>query len=345
MTAVHAPPADGLQRAYDAWAPILVPALRTAPVWIDPSFASGLGPDFAEALSAAVADSPVDVRVAVGPEIERPPETDLTFYDRLFARLIDDLGHTGPLVFAYFTPSGRSAGVWSYASGPTGMSSRLTTRGEMSALRGSFVLDPRPHLDYCIAAGLHWLGDAEAPELSSYVDGRFGPEVASFFEMHRAGGVNALAAGTTFITAGAALAWVLMRRRAAAAAAGTGTTSLAGTTGRAGTSGAPGRRAVSRSRSCAPVCRHCCTQTRTLQMRTMQLQVRTRNLQTLPPHRRHSTPPNVSMRSALPRRRCAAGSGHPPAQLPTTGALTMTCGKSSMPQRSPISQRWASSTG
>lgn len=120
------------------------------------------------------------------------------------------------------------------------MSSRLTTRGEMSALRGSFVLDPRPHLDYCIAAGLHWLGDAEAPDLSSYVDGRFGPEVASFFEMNRAGGVNALAAGTTFITAGAALAWVLMRRRAAAAAAGTGTTGRAGTTGPAGTTGRAG---------------------------------------------------------------------------------------------------------
>ena len=90
------------------------------------------------------------------------------------------------------------------------MSSLLTTRGEMSALRGSFVLDPRPHLDYCIAAGLHWLGDAEAPDLSSYVDGRFGPEVASFFEMNRAGGVNALAAGTTFITAAGTAA----RRRA-----------------------------------------------------------------------------------------------------------------------------------
>lgn len=72
MTAVHAPPADGLQRAYDAWAPILVRAL-------------------APHLS--------------GPEIERPPETNLTFYDRLFARLIDDLGLTGPLVFAYLTPA------------------------------------------------------------------------------------------------------------------------------------------------------------------------------------------------------------------------------------------------
>lgn len=52
-----------------------------------------------------------------GPEIERPPETNLTFYDRLFARLIDDLGLTGPLVFAYLTPSGRSVGAWSCAPG------------------------------------------------------------------------------------------------------------------------------------------------------------------------------------------------------------------------------------
>lgn len=96
-----------------------------------PELRTRLGPDFAARLHETIAAAPVDVLVAVGPEIARPPESDLKFYDRLFGRILDDLDPADPVVFIYFEP-GRAPGVWCYAYGPDGMSSHLVTRGELS---------------------------------------------------------------------------------------------------------------------------------------------------------------------------------------------------------------------